>query len=385
MADEIMVPGPKTGLSEFFYVRPPYRSTTRWLTGFCGGHAVAHAIALSDQKLVSYDLMEQVYQRFRSWGGDRVMSDNGVTSMGAMIGFLGHYNYPIVKSSHWTGEVPMAGAYNALRDFSGLPVMVQTQQGQYLRNELTGSGERADLTKPLSHFITAVGKVGRPFQDEAHQTQDQRGGWSNWANRRLPAGLWFADGDSADLAHEDPKGRLVYYSEQRLRQARLDSYAEVGLKAAPQGGTAMLELAQVSGWFKVSGDGWEQIARPDLIIRGGILESYRNYPSVTGLYGFAEFGLPLALEEVCLDAHGNPLPKAWRIVCERGVLVVDNNHAYDRPPGVAGAYYRGHILAKDAPLFGAPAISPITPQDAKILAAAKAAKAQLEALAGALG
>jgi hypothetical protein len=105
VADEIMVPGPKTGLSEFFYVNPPYRVPRRWLTGFCGGHSVSHAIALSDQKRVSYDLMEQVYQRFRSWGGDRVMTDNGVTSMAAMIAFLGHYLYPVVKSHAWSGQV----------------------------------------------------------------------------------------------------------------------------------------------------------------------------------------------------------------------------------------------------------------------------------------
>jgi hypothetical protein len=193
----------------------------------------------------------------------------------------------------------MTAAYDALRDFSGNPIMVQTQQGQYLRNYLTGNGERADLSKPLSHFLTAVGKVGRPFQDEAHQTQDQRGGWSNWANRKLPAGLWFADGDAHDVADADPIGRLVYYDEQRLRQARLDSFAEVGLKATPHWRNEDVGI-RASQWLlsrKWRRVGAQRPARCDHSGRhphGIPRVSLRRERSSASLSS----GLPLALEEV---------------------------------------------------------------------------------------
>jgi hypothetical protein len=117
------------------------------------------------------------------------------------------------------------------------------------------------------------------------------------------------------------------------------------------GATTMLDLAQVSSFYHASGDGWARNDQPGLLIRGGLLDGYRNYPSIGQYFGFSEFGLPLKLEEVCHMTNG--VADAWRIVCERGVLVLDATHAYDGVPGVPGAVYRGHITAADAPLYGA--------------------------------
>jgi hypothetical protein len=148
------------------------------------------------------------------------------------------------------------------------------------------------------------------------------------------------------------------------------------------GGTqTMLELSQVSGFFHASGDGWARNDKPTVLIRGGLLTAYRQYPSIGSLFGFSEFGLPLALEETCKDAKGNVIPNAWRIVCERGVLVLDGAHGYDSVPGVPGAAYRGHITPADAHLFGA---SVISAADQAILAAAKSGASALAALAAAL-
>jgi hypothetical protein len=162
-------------------------------------------------------------------------------------------------------------------------------------------------------------------------------------------------------------------------------YNECWPMSVSGGVPTMLELAQVSNFLHASGDGWARNDRPDVLIRGGLLTAYRSYPSIGALFGFSEFGLPLALEEVCRDAKGAVVPNAWRIVCERGVLVVDGAHAYDDVPGVPGGVYRGHITAADAPLYGAVINPPISAQDAKILAAARAGKGAFAAMVAALG
>ena len=145
----------------------------------------------------------------------------------------------------------------------------------------------------------------------------------------------------------------------------------------------MLELAQVSSFFHQSGDGWARNDKPAVLIRGGLLDAYRKYPSIGQYFGFSEFGLPLDLEQVCHMTNGQP--DAWRIVCERGVLDLDGAHQYDGVPGVPGGVYRGHITAADAPLYGANVTPPMSAGDAKILAAAKAGKGAFAALAAALG
>ncbi len=166
---------------------------------------------------------------------------------------------------------------------------------------------------------------------------------------------------------------------------KLLCYNECWPLSVSGGGASMLDLSQVSGFYHASGDGWARNDRPDIIIRGGILTAYRGYPSIGALAGFSEFGLPLAPEEVCRDTKGNVIPNAWRQVCERGVIVLDGAHAYDGVPGVPGSTYRGHITAADAPLYGAIVTPPISAQDAKILAAAKAGKPAFAALIAALG
>lgn len=161
---------------------------------------------------------------------------------------------------------------------------------------------------------------------------------------------------------------------------KLLCYNECWPLSVSGGGATMLDLAQVSGFYHASGDGWARNDQPGLLIRGGLLDAYRKYPSVGGLFGFSEFGLPLKLEEVCHRAPDGT-PDAWRIVCERGVLVLDGAHKYDSVPGVPGGVYRGHITAADAPLFGAPALSAA---DVNLLAAVRAGKAPLAAILAAL-
>jgi hypothetical protein len=149
------------------------------------------------------------------------------------------------------------------------------------------------------------------------------------------------------------------------------------------GGSSMLDLAQVSDFYHASGDGWARNDVPALLIRGGLLGAYRSYPSVGGLNGFSEFGLPLKLEEVCHMTSG--VADAWRIVCERGVLVLDGSHAYDSVPGVAGAAYRGHITAADTPLYGgsndAAQLAALAQQIAQLKAQLGAAQPAVDALA----
>jgi hypothetical protein len=160
---------------------------------------------------------------------------------------------------------------------------------------------------------------------------------------------------------------------------RLLCYNECWPLSVSGGGPTMLDLAQVSAFYHASGDGWARNDRPAVLIRGGLLAAYRSYPSVGQLAGFSEFGLPLALEQVCHVTNGQP--DAWRIPCERGVLVLDGSHACDTVPGVPGGVYRGHITAADAPLYGAPALSQA---DVNLLAAVRAGKAPLAAILAAL-
>src|SRR6266568_298653 len=98
----------------------------------------------------------------------------------------------------------------------------------------------------------------------------------------------------------------------------------------------MIDLSTpgVSNYFTAAQMGWN-CRQTGKNIHGEILATYQSYGN-SGLNGLTHLGLPLS-NEVPLDTSG-----AVKQYFERGCLVYDVAHKYDKPPG-AGQVYTAHL------------------------------------------
>ncbi len=102
------------------------------------------------------------------------------------------------------------------------------------------------------------------------------------------------------------------------------------------GGTFMIDITTpgVNNYFTAAQMGWN-CRQTGKNIHGEILATYQSYGN-SGLNGLTHLGLPLS-NEVPLDTSG-----AVKQYFERGCLVYDVAHKYDKPPG-AGQVYTAHL------------------------------------------
>lgn len=276
----------------------------------------------------------------------------GVTTMAKMVAYLATKKVPLVASQPWTGADQSAHVQHLLDLYAGkFPIMYQTSVGQKLWNELTNSGERARNLQ--RHFILIVGQ---------HQ-----GGYSPHAKRTLPAGYWVMDGDAFAVSWGGV-GPLVFYPVATLAATHPIAAAVVAQppvvapkpqpatpKPAPVVATEtaaeahLLSLATVAHYFETVPDpantgapAWK-CKTNGYVVRAGLLDGYTTEPSRTGLAGLEVLGLPLENERPLADAHGHVLPNTAGQRFERGILVWDPNHTFDRPPGVTSPYYHAHV------------------------------------------
>lgn len=210
--EECFLPGQVDRESEF----------VRGLTGACGPNAAAMAERWADQShLGTWD----VYERMRAAGR---CDPNGASTLAALADDARAAGYRVDVLPY---REPMAAAdWRAFFDqHAGREAIVmETANGQALRDALTGAGENARTLH--YHFILVAGW--------------HPGGHSVRAGRDLPPGWWCADGDNFDAGDA-----LQFYPDSVLAAARpcaaLAVYPRVRF---PPTGTGGGDMGIPTGW-----------------------------------------------------------------------------------------------------------------------------------------
>lgn len=262
---EIICPGPKTSESEFQIVPATPSHPAAQLTAACGPNAAAAAARWASQSLASPTTLD-VYRHMRSLG---LGGSDGLSDLNELQQTL--------ESMKYTVERPKAGetVQQFMDRMAGHAAVVwETNNGQVLRDQLTGMGE--DATNLQRHILCLLGK----------KTDD--GPSAQAGGKVLPVGYWCADGDNNSQNLKDGaryhwpiNERLVYYAASDVVKAQPIDALAVHLKEAPVTNPTPTPL-EISQWHELQADR-AQIATLKQQLEASQAQSLKQYQEIVNL------------------------------------------------------------------------------------------------------
>jgi hypothetical protein len=152
-----------------------------WITGACGPTAVANGATSVLGHIIT---PKMAYDAARAHG---LCDPNGASVLPANK--LGLYalavllNCKIAAYQPYLEPWPAGPTWIAQQVGAGNPTVIEVANGAALKDEVTGLGDNYNPASPLQyHYIVRLGSFS--------------GGFSKIANKTLPPGGWYADGDS---------------------------------------------------------------------------------------------------------------------------------------------------------------------------------------------